>query len=223
MKSRAETSHYYTYINFDSLEDARAAVRGMNGYEINKMRLSVKLQGSEAPSVSVPLSSPPATQSCTVKVANISKLVTESDLAELFGFSGTVSIDSLKLNQTQTDVNFAYVNYASSDGADRAVEALNGCIMRDLKLIVKHHGKSVQDTATASSSMSGTSVKIVITKGSVDEDELFDFFSQFGELKDVPKIRSGSPNFAYINYTNAIDARKASQYASIEINPGVTV
>ena len=222
MKSRVETPHYYTYINFESLEDAQAAIRALNQYEVNGTRLSVKLQSSEAASVSLPQSAAPVTQTYTVKVTNIPKLVTTSDLTEMFSFSGSVNVASLKLNQTQTDVNFAYVNYTNSVDADQAVEVLNGSIVRGLKLIVKH-GKGVSDTTATTSSSSSTSVKIVITEGSVDENELHEFFSQFGELRDIPKIRSGSPNFAYINYTNAADARKASQYASIQIKPGVTV
>ena len=255
MELQRRTERYYTYINFNSRFDAMLAADRMNGYKISGTRLIVKLQGTEPAAHS---RSDAASPTHTIKVTNIAKVVTEGDLTNMFSFSGAAHniIVSLKLNQTNADVNFAYVNYASSGDADRAVQILNGGIISGLKLAVKHHGRGTRETtareaaasssstltssstctsassisaitnpstSAATSSTSGSSVKVVITEGSVDGKELHYFFSQFGELKDVPKIRSGSPNYAYVNFKNAADAKKASQYGTLPVKSGVTI
>ena len=216
--------HYYAFINFDFTFEAESAVRRMNGYVIHGYRLYVKHQHSDAAPYPTTTS-----KTYTIKITNIPKAATEGDLTEMFGFGSTAHIVSLKLNETGTesDVNFAYVNYASDADADRAVQVLNGGIMRGLKLVVKHNRRpsGTRDSSSTSSSTAadGSSVKIIIAEGSVDENELYHFFSRFGELKDVPKVRQGSPNFAYINYKNAADARTASQCPILQIKPGVSI
>ncbi len=233
ISAKFQSQHYYAYVNFDSLENARLAVSKLNGHLVNGSTLSVKIQGSGSAVVSNGQPSSIATTIstvCTVKVTNISKIVTENNLREIFSFSNSVPLASVKLNQISSNPhNFAYVNYHSHVDADRAVIELNGCSTKcGSKLQVKHHRQSaIQPPVTTEAAVGGTvsqcTVKALITQGSTSSSELYSYFTNFGELKDEPKIRQGDPNFAYINFKSENSATNVAQYPSHKIGPGVTV
>ena len=222
----ATTNEYYAYVNYYSLESAQRAVSDMNGGEISGHRLTVKLQGANPtpPHVISPTS-------CTVKVTNVSKYATESNLTEIFSFSGSINLASVKLNSTSSPFNYAYVNYSNSIDAERAVVELNGCRTRDgVKLQVKLHGAASSAVPQGVSDYNAdrpqsSSVKVMLTDGSPSEDELHDFFSQFGELREKPIIRKGAPDFTYINFKHEIGAKNVSKYTigNTEIRPGIIV
>ncbi len=235
--SKYQSHHYYAYVNFYSLAEAKIAVSGLNGYSIGTTKLSVKMQGS----LSNPSANPSAAmapnsgvQVYTVKVNNISKMVTESELSDIFTFSGMVALTSMKLNQTPGPFNFAYVNYHMYADADRAVNELNGCsIKHGSKIQVKHCGQpplqtpalpqpfAPSDTTISAPSSASCTVKALIVQGSTTSSELQSYFSRFGELRDEPKIRIGNPDFAYINFKSEFSARNVTHYSNLELESGV--
>ena len=175
-----------------------------------------------------------------VKVTNVPKHTTEGSLKDVFSFSGDVTLASVKINSTSFDFNYAYVNYNSLSDAERAVRELNGTKHADgSKFKVKLHASGneyasravytpqevsdIKMDSVASSASSLCSLKVVFMKGSPSEDELHDFFSQFGKLREKPIIRKGQPVYAYVNFEREADARSASEHEIVEVNEGITI
>ena len=93
----------------------------MDGKWFDGVQIRVKVQGQTA-------SLSHQGNTCTVKVTNLSKCTTENELKGLFAcyFSPKDCVLSAKVNQTDGDFNYAYVNFASPDDAVQAERLLDG-------------------------------------------------------------------------------------------------
>ena len=68
-----------------------------------------------------------------IRVSNLSENVVESDLQDLFRHFGTIArIYLAKDKMTNQCKGFAFINYASFEASDAAIEAMNGEIIFDL-------------------------------------------------------------------------------------------
>lgn len=169
----------------------------------------------------------------TVKVTNVSKNTTESELQQIFSFYDSVSLASIKLNNTTNSVyNFAYVNYTSSRDADRAVAELNGFRNTDgvkfqVKLrteaaLVPQQGTPCNAGGAQNSTSYPPPIKVLLEDQSPTQAELSEFFSQFGELRTEPIIRKGCPDFTHINFKHIHSASHVPS-GKVEIRSGLTV
>ena len=66
---------------------------------------------------------------------------------------------------------------------------------------------------------SSKSIKVSIhTPGVLTSDDLYSFFSEYGKITSHPKIKDGTPNYVYINFSSCESAREASRVANRTIN-----
>ena len=114
--------HAAAFVNYKSHEAALAAAKTLNGSLLSGGKITVKVsEGGSSCSMSS------GADTCTVKVENLSKKVTEETLEEVFAFFGEAEVVSIKINTPdKTAYNYAYVNYASVHDAQRAATELNG-------------------------------------------------------------------------------------------------
>ena len=116
----ADTENF-AFINYFSPTDAQAAANDMDGKWFDGVQIRVNVQGQTAP-----LSHQRNT--CTVKVTNLSKHTTKNKLKDIFAchFSPKICVLSVKVNQTEGNFNYAYVNFACPNDAEQAERQLTG-------------------------------------------------------------------------------------------------
>ena len=143
----------YSYINYATLQEAQAAVAGLNGRNFSGKMVRAKLQKTvahrisesrleplpvsteiafdkdvdEPPSPSNQVQSPgglSSTKTYSVKVTNMSSQTTEQQLATLACSYGRVSSIAMKKG-------FAFINFTNKEEAQAAAAALNGLRLGD--------------------------------------------------------------------------------------------
>ena len=107
----------------------------MNGKEIDRMQITVKVQGQKVSSRSSSSSG-----EYTVKITNLSKRTTQETLDNMFSFSGEVEIlGGVKVKRTKGVFNYAYVNYTNPTDVERAERELSGLKIDGNTVKVKSH------------------------------------------------------------------------------------
>ena len=115
LKSQVGNEEQHAFVNYTSLGAAQTAARVLNGTSVGGSKITVKLQSDRT-----------SGREYTVKVENLSKIITEEALEDVFGFYGEVEVDSIKINTpANSPFGYAYVNYYSFEDAQRAVDELN--------------------------------------------------------------------------------------------------
>ena len=138
---RSGETEKYAFINYLSQTDAQAAASDMDGKWFDGVQIRVKVQDQTAP-----LSH--QGNICTVKVTNLSKHTTKNKLKDIFACCFHVL--SVKVNQTNGNFNYAYVNFASPNDAEQAEKQLDGLKIDENIISVRLHSSG---EATVGSSL----------------------------------------------------------------------
>ena len=126
---RSGDTENFAFINYFSPTDAQAAANDMDGKWFDGVQIRVKVQDQTAP-----LSHQGNT--CTVKVTNLSKHTTKNTLKDIFR---CFHVSSVKVNQTDGNFNYAYVNFASPNDAEQAEKQLDGFKIDENVIRVRLH------------------------------------------------------------------------------------
>ena len=220
----------YAYVNYSMYAGALRAETELNGTLMNGNKITVKAQpiGSSA------RERRQSTTENTVKITNISKSVTDEMIESYFTFMGTIQVESVKLiNVAEGPFNYAYVNYTSTEDAQRAERELNGVQIEGYNIVVKIHAATTPTSPLTTSPLSkfprhteslpllshpplppqSCTVKVTIHDDILSANDLETFFSRYGTLKDKPVIRGSQPKYAYVNF----DGSTARQAQSLDV------
>ncbi|CAJ0959553.1 unnamed protein product, partial [Mesorhabditis belari] len=171
----------------------------------------------------VPLSD--RNQDATVYVGGLDEKVTDAVLWELFVQAGPVtSVNCPKDRVTGGHQGFGFVEFMSEEDADYAIKILN---------MIKLYGKPIKVNKASAQEKNmdvGANIFVGNLDSEVDEKLLFDTFSAFGVILQVPKImRDGesgnSKGFAFINFASfeASDAALEAMNGQFLCNRSITV
>ena len=200
----------YAYINFRSKESAQNALKE-NGKVVLGKTINIIGKWSDNPN-------PPSVAQETLKVLNVpTSQIAQKELESICKqFS---DFKSLKINLE----GFAYINFTAKEGAIQAMEHLNKISIHGSKLSAKFH-KASQSNVTSSQyhiptimpisplQPSGQTIKVTISDSThISSEDLFQYFSRFGKIVQPPRIQSGCPDYAYINYSSSEEAEAASR------------
>lgn len=165
-----------------------------------------------------------------VKIEQLPHEVDETTLQSIFGRYGIIK--TMKLNRTSDAFNFAYVNYTNEKDAVDAVKGCNDLILVGthikvrlnttvgLKPHVQHRGE--QQTQQSVPTSTQYTVKVTRLPPRVTESDLVGVFTSCGAIKSIKLINQpkASSNYAYVNYTNPEDARRAVEKLNESIFSG---
>ncbi|KAI6186189.1 hypothetical protein M3Y98_00105500 [Aphelenchoides besseyi] len=141
-------------------------------------------------------------QDATVYVGGLDEKVSESVLWELFVQAGpVVSVNMPKDRITGTHQGFGFVEFMGEEDADYAIKIMN---------MIKLFGKPIKVNKASANEKNidvGANLFVGNLDLEVDEKLLFDTFSAFGMILQVPKImrdpESGnSKGFAFVNFAS---------------------
>uniref|UniRef100_A0A0N4ZXL1 Splicing factor 3B subunit 4 n=1 Tax=Parastrongyloides trichosuri TaxID=131310 RepID=A0A0N4ZXL1_PARTI len=139
-------------------------------------------------------------QDATIYVGGLDEKVNEAILWELFVQAGpVVSANMPKDRVTNNHQGFGFVEFLSEEDADYAIKIMN---------MIKLYGKPIKVNKASQSEKSmdiGANLFVGNLDTSIDEKLLYDTFSAFGGILQVPKIMrdvetGNSKGFAFISY-----------------------
>uniref|UniRef100_A0A915DCE8 Splicing factor 3B subunit 4 n=1 Tax=Ditylenchus dipsaci TaxID=166011 RepID=A0A915DCE8_9BILA len=141
-------------------------------------------------------------QDATIYVGGLDEKVSESVLWELFVQSGPVaSVNMPKDRITGSHQGFGFVEFMGEEDADYAIKIMN---------MIKLYGKPIKVNKASANEKNmdvGANLFVGNLDAEVDEKLLFDTFSAFGVILQVPKIMrdtdtGNSKGFAFINFAS---------------------
>ncbi|GMS84308.1 hypothetical protein PENTCL1PPCAC_6483, partial [Pristionchus entomophagus] len=164
-------------------------------------------------------------QDATIYVGGLDEKVTDGCLWELFVQAGpVVSVNMPKDRVTGSHQGFGFVEFMGEEDADYAIKIMN---------MIKLYGKPIKVNKASAHEKNmdvGANVFIGNLDPEVDEKLLFDTFSAFGVILQVPKIMrdpdsGNSKGFAFVNFASfeASDASMEAMNGQYLCNRAITV
>lgn len=151
-------------------------------------------------------------QDATIYVGGLDEKVSETLIWELFVQGGpVVNVHMPKDRITQNHQGYGFIEFMSEEDADYAIKIMN---------MIKLYGKPIRVNKASAHQKNldiGANLFIGNLDPEVDEKLLYDTFSAFGVILQVPKIMrdtetNSSKGFAFINYAS-FDASDAAMEA----------
>lgn len=164
-------------------------------------------------------------QDATIYVGGLDEKVSETILWELFVQAGpVVNVHMPKDRITQNHQGYGFVEFMSEEDADYAIKIMN---------MIKLYGKPIRVNKASAHQKNldiGANLFIGNLDPEVDEKLLYDTFSAFGIILQVPKIMrdnetNGSKGFAFINFASfdAADAALEAMNGQYLCNRPITI
>ncbi|GMT37458.1 hypothetical protein PFISCL1PPCAC_28755, partial [Pristionchus fissidentatus] len=164
-------------------------------------------------------------QDATIYVGGLDEKVTDGCLWELFVQAGpVVSVNMPKDRVTGSHQGFGFVEFMGEEDADYAIKIMN---------MIKLYGKPIKVNKASAHEKNmdvGANMFIGNLDPEVDEKLLFDTFSAFGVIMQVPKIMrdpdsGNSKGFAFVNFASfeASDAAMEAMNGQYLCNRAITV
>jgi RNA recognition motif-containing protein len=223
-------SRGFGFVSFASEDEARKAVAGMNGKELDGRRIRVdisKPKGTQAPEP----------EGCKLYVGNLGYSTTSEDLREHFSKYGSVAdLTVVTDRETGNSRGFAFVTFSSPSEASAAVDALDGYEVdgRELRVnLSKPREARTQDSGYGGGrgdnsygnrgggggggggAVDTNKVFVGNLGWDTTQEDLQSAFSQYGQLTDVKLVTDrdtgNSRGFAFVTYANSEAAESAIQ------------
>lgn len=164
-------------------------------------------------------------QDATIYVGGLDEKVSETILWELFVQAGpVVNVHMPKDRITQNHQGYGFVEFMSEEDADYAIKIMN---------MIKLYGKPIRVNKASAHQKNldiGANLFIGNLDPEVDEKLLYDTFSAFGIILQVPKIMrdndtNSSKGFAFINFASfdAADAALEAMNGQYLCNRPITI
>ncbi|KAK7392525.1 hypothetical protein VNO78_20967 [Psophocarpus tetragonolobus] len=196
-----KTSLGYGYINFSSLQDAIRAIKVKNNSYLNGKVMRVMWSHRD----------PNARKSGrgNVFVKNLAESIDNAGLHDLFQKYGNILSSKVVIFEDGKSKGYGFVQFETEESANKAIEKLNGFTLRDKQIYV---GKFVRKGDRHDAKYTNLYVKNL--DSDITEAMLQEKFSSFGKIISLAIAKDGnglSKGFAFVNYDNPDDARKAME------------
>ncbi|KAJ1644448.1 hypothetical protein IWQ61_010417 [Dispira simplex] len=219
--TRRGKARCFAYVEFATAADARKAVEQLNNYQWNMAHgaLSVALSDPSKRHLPHGRTIPKTKDDRVLYVSNLPTSCTEDQLRALFNPFGTLTDVRLPKGPTLDQVkDFAFVEFQSSQEAERAQTALNGHIFEGQPLLVNVADPEKSDAPLRSFSgtvnqqlvlptQPSTTVRMTHFAQPVKLNRLRQIFSEYGSVQRVHVNKEVSKVF--VEYTHVAEATHA--------------
>ncbi|EEB09242.1 mRNA export shuttling protein [Schizosaccharomyces japonicus yFS275] len=211
----------YGFVHFDSVDSANAAIEHVNGMLLNDKKVYVghHISRRDRQSKFEALKA----NFTNVYVKNLDLDTTEEEFTKLFEKYGKITSLSLAKDNAGKFRGFAFVNFATHDSAQQAVDELNDFEYKGKKLYVgraqkKHERQEElrkqyeQMKLEKINKYQGVNLFVKNLQDEIDDERLKSEFSAFGTItsaKVMTDENNKSKGFGFVCYSNPEEATKA--------------
>ncbi|CAK8573311.1 unnamed protein product [Lathyrus sativus] len=208
------------FVQFDNEEDAKIAIKRLNGMLINDKQVYVGsfVRHQERTRTN---GSPKFTN---VYVKNLSETINDEELKDIFGPFGTITSAIIMRDTNGKSRGFGFVNFQSPDSAATAVEKLNGTTINHDKVLFvgraqrkaeREHELRVkfeQERISRYEKLQGANLYLKNLDDSFSDEKLKDLFSEFGTItscKVMLDSHGHSKGSGFVAFSTPEEASKA--------------
>ncbi|XP_041112859.1 embryonic polyadenylate-binding protein A-like [Polyodon spathula] len=194
----------YAYINFQQPADAECALDTMN-YEVIKDR-PIRIMWSQR--------DPGLRKSGVgnIFIKNMDESIDNKALDDTFSAFGNILSCKVACDENGSK-GYGFVHFETHEGANRAIETMNGMLLNDRKVFVGHFkSRREREAEFGVKAMEFTNVYIKNFGEDVNDEKLREVFSEYGRTLSVRVMvdeMGRSRGFGFVNYENHEEAQKA--------------
>lgn len=191
----------YAYVNFHSGVDAERALDTLNFNPI-KGRPCRIMWSQRNPAVRKNTNN-------NVFIKNLDKQIDNKQLYDTFSSFGNILSSKIATDPTGQSKGYGFVHYDSEDGAQKAIDGVNGMLLSGKKVFVS---RFVRRSERAGAAETFTNVYVKFLPADWDQDRLRKEFSKFGEITSaaLQTDETGkSKCVGFVNFGSHEEAMKA--------------
>ncbi|KAL3651754.1 poly(A) binding protein Pab2 [Castilleja foliolosa] len=193
----------YGYVNFGNPQDAERAMMELNFTPLNGKPIRV-MYSHRDPSVR-------RSGSGNIYIKNLDKEIDHKALHETFSSFGNILSCKVATNSSGQSMGYGFVQYASEESAQNAIEKLNGMLLNGKQVYVGQFLRK-QEREMSVDKTRFTNVFVKNMSESITDDDLQKTFGEFGPIMSAVVMRDEdgkSKCFGFVNFENADDASRA--------------
>ncbi|XP_041994090.1 polyadenylate-binding protein 2-like [Salvia splendens] len=193
----------YGYVNFGNSQDAERALMELNFTPLNGKPIRV-MYSHRDPSVR-------RSGNGNIFIKNLDMDIDHKALHETFSSFGTILSCKVATNSSGQSLGYGFVQYATEESAQKAIEKLNGMLLNGKQVYVGPFVRK-QEREMAVDKMKFTNVFVKNISETTTEEDLQKMFGEFGQITSVVVMRNEdgtSKCFGFVNFEDADDAASA--------------
>lgn len=193
----------YGYVNYSSPQDAVRAMELLNFTALNGKPIRI-MYSHRDPSIR-------KSGSGNIFIKNLDKAIDHKALHDTFSAFGNILSCKIATDSSGQSKGYGFVQYDSEEGAQKAIEQLNGMLLNDKQVFVGPFLRK-QERDLAADKSKFTNVYVKNLSESTTEEDLKKTFGEFGTITSVVVMRDGDGNskcFGFVNFENADDAARS--------------
>eukprot|EP01091_Cochliopodium_minus_P013622 TRINITY_DN442_c0_g1_i3.p1 TRINITY_DN442_c0_g1~~TRINITY_DN442_c0_g1_i3.p1 ORF type:complete len:557 (-),score=200.65 TRINITY_DN442_c0_g1_i3:89-1759(-) len=206
----------FGYVHFENVEAAKKAIEGINGMEIEGKVVHVfefqtkkqRLGGSQ----NIP-------RFTNIFVKNLNPKVTEKELTEKFSEYGKITSLVIMYDNNNVTKGFGFINYSSSEEAQRSVEKAHDTEFLGQKIYVAKAQKRSERLNELRKQFEQRKLKFQESNlyvknldDQIDDNKFFELFSKYGKIISAKVMKDEnhySKGFGFVCFSNPEEAQKA--------------
>jgi len=195
----------YAYVNYHSVQDAERALETFNQTQLKGRSIRV-MWSQRDPSLR-------KSGKGNIFIKNLDKSIDHKALQDTFSQFGQIVSCKLETEENGDSKGYAYIQFATQEAADLAVQKVNGKMLADKKVFVGPFVPRKERLQQLGSQLF-TNVFVKNLPETVDDDKLNQMFSAYGPITSaiIMKDEQDKPKgFGFVNFETAEDAALAVQ------------
>ncbi|KAL1215795.1 Polyadenylate-binding protein 2 [Cardamine amara subsp. amara] len=193
----------YGYVNFTNPQDAARAIQELNYIPLYGKPIRV-MYSHRDPSVR-------RSGAGNIFIKNLDESIDHKALHDTFSTFGNIVSCKVAVDASGQSKGYGFVQYASEESAQKAIEKLNGMLLNDKQVYVGPFLRRQERDSTANITKF-TNVYVKNLAESTSDDDLKTTFGEYGKITSAVVMKDGdgkSKGFGFVNFENADDAARA--------------
>ncbi|KAG6417499.1 hypothetical protein SASPL_119680 [Salvia splendens] len=193
----------YGYVNFGNSQDTERALMELNFTPLNGKPIRV-MYSHRDPSVR-------RSGNGNIFIKNLDKDIDHKALHETFSSFGSILSCKVATNSSGQSLGYGFVQYATEESAQKAIEKLNGMLLNGKQVYVGPFVRK-QEREMEVDKTKFTNVFVKNISETTTEEDLQKMFGEFGQITSVVVMRNDdgtSKCFGFVNFEDADDAGRA--------------
>jgi len=193
----------YAYVNYHSVSDAERALDVFNFKDIKGKPCRI-MWSQRDPSLR-------KSHQGNIFIKNLHKSIDNKALYDTFASFGNILSCKVATDENGVSKGYAFVHYDTQEGANLAIEKVNGMLLNGKKVFVGNFVSRKERKTEESPKW--TNIYIKHLDKSIDEEKLKELFSPFGKITSAVIMRDEKTNeskgFGFINFETHEEAEAA--------------
>ena len=196
----------YAYVNYNNTADGERAMEELN-YTVIKGRPCRIMWSQRDPALR-------KTGQGNVFIKNLDNGIDNKALHDTFASFGNILSCKVAQDEFGASKGYGFVHYETAEGANKAIEKVNGMLLNDKKVFVGHHiPRKDRDSKYDEMKANFTNIYVKNIEPEVTDDDFRALFEKYGEVTSAAITRDPetgkSRGFGFVNFIQHEDAAKA--------------